>query len=258
MLIQAPSTGSVRLRVAAAFCGCALAAALAVPLPAGAAVTDLANPVLTVTPDIAVAPTGPTTVTVTGTDYLVPPHAPGSSVFGGVYVFFGWVDTSTTWGPSARNVDNTDGALGVTYLYPGAAGGASTRDAGSGTRFVSFTPSGESGAAASSSMDRAGNWTATLTVPGASFTTALPSGATRTTNCLVLTCGVYTIGAHGKVSATNEKFTPIEFGGQVSQDDADDGSGDVLIGAGLALVGALGIGLIARLVARRRRSGTPA
>jgi hypothetical protein len=166
-------------------------------------------------------------VTVTGTDYLVPPHAAGSDVFGGVYLFFGWVADAGRFGPSIRNSNNNDGTAGVTYAYPGEVGDASQRDDGSGNmRLVSFTAGGESGNATDFHMDDAGNWSATLRVPGAVFSTTNPiTGEVRSFDCTEVQCGVFTIGAHGKASATNEKFTPLTFTGSPPATSAGPGSG---------------------------------
>jgi hypothetical protein len=156
-----------------------------------------------------------TTVTVTGTDYLVPPHAPGANVFGGVYLFFGWVKPGIAWGPSAKTSTSNDGNFGFTFHYAGDGGDPATRDDGSGTmRMVSFTAGGESGNATSFHMDDAGNWTTTLVVHGATYQYQDPTtGQARTVDCRTVQCGVYTIGAHGKASRTNERFTPIAFTG---------------------------------------------
>ena len=194
-----------------------LAGALLTPTTtAGAAPGDqgAGNPVLTV---------GPTTlpadrvseVTVTGTDYLVPPHAPGVDVFGGVYVFFGWVSDPNRFGPSIRSSTSNDGNYGVTYAYPGDGGDPGTRDDGTGSmRLVSFTAGGESGQATDFHMDDHGNWTTTLHIYGSTFTTTNPStGETRSYDCQQVQCGVMTMGAHGNASATNEKFTPLNFTG---------------------------------------------
>ena len=52
------------------------------------------------------------TITVTGTNYLVPPHVCGASVFGGVYVAFGWVKPGGQWGPSWRSSTSAAGLFG--------------------------------------------------------------------------------------------------------------------------------------------------
>ena len=63
-------------------------------------------------------PAGQTsTVTVTGCDYLVPPHAPGIDVFGGVYVFFGWV-AGGAWGPSSAQLEQQQRRLRLHVLVP--------------------------------------------------------------------------------------------------------------------------------------------
>jgi hypothetical protein len=154
------------------------------------------------------------TITVTGSDYLVPPHAPGVDVFGGVYVFFGWV-AGGAWGPSARNSSNNNGAFGYTYSYRGDSGDGSTRDDGSGrVRLVSFTAGGVSGSETPFHMDDNGNWSTTLTVEGSTYTFTDPAtGQPKTVNCQQTQCGVFTIGAHGVASATNERFVPINFVG---------------------------------------------
>lgn len=191
-------------------CGLALA-------PAGGALAGqgTGNPKLATSP-ATLTGNGPWTVKVTGTDYLVPPYAEGATVAGGVYLFFGWVATDKPkWGPSGRNASNGDGNFGVTYVYPGEAGGppaGGQQGGSSATTMVAFTKNPDAAAEPAPFMDRNGNWTATVTVPGPTFTTALPSGENKTFDCRTVTCGVYTIGAHGKVSATNEKFSPISFG----------------------------------------------
>lgn len=168
------------------------------------------------TPTISVSPgTLPSdrisTVTITGRGYLVPTHAPDVEVFGGVYLFFGWVKDPGHFGPSIRNSTSNDGTPGVTYAYPGEAGDAGTRDDGSGTmRLVSFTGGGASGEATEFHMDDDGNWRATLNINGSTFTT-VSNGKATTYDCLKVRCGVYTIGAHGVASATNERFARITF-----------------------------------------------
>jgi hypothetical protein len=212
----------MRLQIAAPLLGGLLGGgllaggSLAAALPASAAPTGQGsgNPTLSATPATNLPATGKTTVQVRGIDYLMPTITPGTQVTGGIYVFFGWVDqTKKAWGPSARNINNTDGNFGRTYLYPGEGGSGETREGQSGTSFVSFTASGESGSATEYHMDSNGNWTAPVEVPGAVFTTQVPGGGTKTTDCRQVTCGIFTIGAHGKASATNEKFTPLRFAG---------------------------------------------
>jgi hypothetical protein len=200
-----------RLGLAAIIVGGA-ALELASGTPAASAAQGSGNPVLIVSPN-KVSPSGSNTVTITGRDYLVPPHAPGANVFGGVYVFYGWVRPGGKWGPSIRNSNNNDGMFGVTYSYSGDGGDASTRDDGSGiVRLVSFTVGGTSGSSTPYHMDDNGNWTTTLKIPGPTYQWSDPiSGAAHAVDCRTVQCGIYTIGAHGKASATNEKFAPITF-----------------------------------------------
>ena len=152
-------------------------------------------------------------VTVTGTNYLVPPHVCGTDVFGGIYLFFGWVQPGGQWGPSFRSSTSDRGLFGTTYSYPGEGGGGETRDDGTGAvRLVSFTAGGESGSSTPFHMDGAGNWRADVTVRGATYDFKdLRTGASHRVDCRVVQCGVFTIGAHSKSSRTNEQFTPIDF-----------------------------------------------
>ncbi len=152
-------------------------------------------------------------VTVTATNYLVPPHVCGTNVFGGVYLFFGWVKPGGQWGPSWRSSTSATGLFGQTYSYPGEGGGADTRDDGTGVvRLVSFTQGGESGDSTPFHMDGAGNWSADLTVRGSKFSFVdVVTGQSASVDCMVVQCGVFTIGAHGKSSRTNEQFFPINF-----------------------------------------------
>jgi hypothetical protein len=186
--------------------------ALAAVAPSAHAAQGSGNPILQVSSPTLPA-TGTSTITVTGLDYLVPPHAPGASVFGGVYVFFGWVRPGGAWGPSIRNSNDNDGNFGVTYTYTGDGGDPGTRDDGGGImRFVSFTPGGASGSSTPFHMDGNGNWSTTMVVPGSTYTWSDPfTGSVSTVNCRQVQCGVFTIGAHGKASATNERFTPVNF-----------------------------------------------
>lgn len=153
-------------------------------------------------------------VNVTGRSYLLPPHQCGRDVFGGIYLFFGWVQPGGQWGPSFKSSTGTQGLFGTTYSYPGEGGGAETRDDGTGSvRLVSFTAGGESGTATPFHMDpRTGNWQSNLTVRGATYSYKdLRTGTSNTVDCRVVQCGVFTVGAHGKASRTNERFIPINF-----------------------------------------------
>jgi hypothetical protein len=208
-----PGTARTRARGAALVVAALMTVLLvAGAVPAGAAQGSGAS-ILSVSSTSL--PAGQTsTVTLMGTDYLVPPHAPDTHLFGGVYVFFGWV-AGGPWGPSNRNSANNNGAFGYTYSYRGDGGDASTRDDGTGrVRLVAFTPGGVSGDATPFHMDDNGNWSATLTIEGSTYTFIDPAtGAPKTVSCQQVQCGVFTIGAHGIASATNERFVPINFVG---------------------------------------------
>ncbi|MFN8053427.1 MAG: hypothetical protein U0Q22_18445 [Acidimicrobiales bacterium] len=156
---------------------------------------------------------GPSTVTVTGRGYLVPPHLAGSPVFGGVYVLFGWVRPGVGWGPSSRNAVNSDGQFGLTYHYPGEGGTGDLRDDGTGTnRFVAFTPGGIDASSTPFHMDDAGNWSVTLNISGPLYRWTDPfTGTSASVDCRSVQCGVLTIGAHGRPSQTNERFVPLTF-----------------------------------------------
>lgn len=196
--------------------------ALAAVLAAGAGLAGLqpahgaqgsGNPQLGATPSTNLTATAESTVQVSGKDYLVPPHAAGTPVSGGIYVFFGWVDSTKKWGPSARNVNNTDGNFGTTYLYPGGQGGQNGENESAGIGMVAFTEEVSAGEAPPYFMSDAGDWSMPIKVPGSTFTTEIPGGGTKTTDCLKVACGIFTIGAHGRASATNEKFFPVQFAG---------------------------------------------
>ena len=182
-------------------------------------------------------------VTVTGTNYLVPPHICGTDVFGGVYLFFGWVQPGGQWGPSFRSSTSDRGLFGTTYSYPGEGGGGETRDDGTGTvRLVSFTAGGESGSSTPFHMDGAGNWRADVTVRGATYDFKdLRTGASHRVDCRVVQCGVFTIGAHSKSSRTNEQFTPINFtdpaGSPIAPSDPAGGGAGGTTGVGAPMGG---------------------
>lgn len=172
------------------------------------------SPVLSVS-QTSLAANGQAAVQVTGTDYLLPDHVDGGSVFGGVYVLFGWVRPGGGWGPSFRNSNNNDGTFATTYAYPGDNGGVDTRDDGSGViRLVSFTAEGASGDSTGFHMDGAGNWSVPFVINGSTFTYKnTVTGVQMNVDCQAVQCGVFTIGAHGKSSRTNEQFVPIKFVG---------------------------------------------
>ncbi|MGN8246660.1 hypothetical protein ACTHAM_000325 [Cellulomonas soli] len=141
--------------------------------------------------------------------------------FGGIYVLFGWVDDQGgVWRPSQGGVTGED----LRYVPD------SEQAQNQGyQRFVSFPGSQTEGSANGGVIAADGSWSVTLTVPGPQFQALDRSGAATTVDCLQVTCGVITIGAHGVVNAANETFTPVSFG-EVLGAAAVDGSG----GAGAA------------------------
>ena len=120
--------------------------------------------------------------------------------FGGVYVLFGWVD-GAGWQPSQG------GSTGTDYRYvpddeSNPVGYAS---------FVSFPGSSTEYAANGGTLASDGTFSATLQVPGATFTSLDRTGAASQVDCTQVQCGIITIGAHGVPNANNETFTPISF-----------------------------------------------
>lgn len=120
--------------------------------------------------------------------------------FGGVYVLFGWVD-GDGWQPSQG------GSTGADYRYvpddeSNPVGYAS---------FVSFPGSSTEYAANGGILADDGTFSATLQVPGSTFTSLDRSGAASEVDCTQVQCGIITIGAHGVPNANNETFTPITF-----------------------------------------------
>ena len=142
----------------------------------------------------AVASTsGPTTFTVSGSGFQAIEGG-----FGGVYVGFGWVNGSN-WGPSKG------GATGSAYDY---VPDDQSRNNQGYQAFVAF-PGSETAGEAQGTMGSDGSFRVQLTVPGPTFTGA---GGKRV-DCLKMTCGFFTWGAHGVRNGANETFTPVEFQG---------------------------------------------
>ncbi|GAA1999028.1 hypothetical protein [Microbacterium ulmi] len=182
-----------RSTLALALSGALLAAllAVAVPLPAWAAssvTVEGPDGTSTVDPDYA------TEVTVRGSGFQSIKKG-----FGGVYVLFGWVDGS--WRPSQG------GVVGADYRY---VPDSESRDNAGFQRFVAF-PGSETEAAAHAVMSDDGSWSVSMTIPGARFESRDRSGDVSGVDCLKVTCGVITIGAHGVKNANNETFTPVSF-----------------------------------------------
>jgi hypothetical protein len=144
---------------------------------------------LTVTPAYSLADRDQK-VTLTGTGY---PTSANGDAFGGVYILFGWVDRMPSAGGSMAVGDYVyaDGQITYQWMvnYPG-----NTTEPDAPT------------------MDANGGWTTEFTVYGSTFTSA--NGVT--VDCYEVQCGVFTIGAHGKVNGAAEVFTPVWF-----DDEAD-------------------------------------
>src|SRR4051794_24577837 len=105
MKSRAVRRSAVALAVLAASVATALAAAPIVGAPAAGAETcgNVNNVAPRISPDrTTIGSTETATVTVAGSNYLLPQHECGKDVFGGVYLFFGWVKPGGQWGPSWR------------------------------------------------------------------------------------------------------------------------------------------------------------
>ncbi|MBF0688817.1 MAG: hypothetical protein IR158_13760 [Cellulomonas sp.] len=141
----------------------------------------------------------PTPLQVTGSGFQVV-----TGGFGGLYVLFGWVDDPAggTWRPSQGGATGTD----LRYAVDDAA-----RDNAGYQVFVAFPGSQTAVEANGGTFGEDGSFSATVTVPGARFAALDAAGGTTEIDCLQVTCGVLTIGAHGVENATNETFTPVTF-----------------------------------------------
>lgn len=146
---------------------------------------------------------GPTTFTVSGSGFQAIDGG-----FGGVYVGFGWVNGSS-WGPSKG------GTTGNAYDY--VPDDQSKNNKGY-QAFVAFPGSSTAGEA-QGTMGSDGSFRVQLTVPGPTFTGA---GGKRI-DCLKMTCGFFTWGAHGVRNGANESFTPVTFQGGAAP-AADEGA----------------------------------
>ncbi|WP_448059553.1 hypothetical protein [Cellulomonas hominis] len=168
--------------------------ALAVPAAAAARVT-VANEFGRAEADTTYS----TPLTVSGTGFQSIQNG-----FGGIYVFFGWVDDPAggSWAPSRGGVTGAD------YRY---VPDSESKDNQGFQRFVTFPGSETAYAANGGEVAADGTWSLTMTVPGPTFQAVDRDGAAVTVNCLEVTCGIITIGAHGVKNAANESFTPVAF-----------------------------------------------
>lgn len=163
-----------------------------------AAAPALAAPLVDVT-GTDLATDAPTTVQLHGSGFQ---SVAGG--FGGVYVLFGWVDPAAGdgWRPSAGGVSGTQ------YRY--AVDVQGQENAGY-QRFVAFPGSTTAVEANGGEVAADGTWSSDLTVPGSTLTALDAAGGTVEVDCLQVTCGVITFGAHGVTNANNESFTPVTF-----------------------------------------------
>ncbi|CAN5409734.1 hypothetical protein BH09ACT1_BH09ACT1_08840 [soil metagenome] len=120
--------------------------------------------------------------------------------FGGIYVLFGWV-SSGSWKPSAG------GVIGADYRY---VPDTESKDNAGFERFIAF-PGSETESAANGVIAADGSWSTTMNIPGATFESLDRTGKSSEVDCLKVTCGVITIGAHGVKNGNNETFTPVTF-----------------------------------------------
>ena len=158
---------------------------------AGASVT-ISNAAGTATAD----PEFATSFTVTGTGFQ---SIQGG--IGGIYALFGWVEPGSSWQPS------NGGTVGGDYRY---VPDAESKENAGFQRFIAF-PGSDTESAANAIMSATGDFTIDMVVPGAGFESLDRDGNISAVDCLVVQCGIITIGAHGVKNANNETFTPITF-----------------------------------------------
>lgn len=130
---------------------------------------------------------------------------------GGLYVFFGTVKPG--WQPTQG------GATGEDYFY---VPDSEAKDNQGFQRYVAFPGSDTASSANGGTMSASGGWSTSIVVPGATFRTYDRAGDVHTVDCRKVTCGVFTLGAHGVSNANNETFTPVTVGslGTSAQPDA--------------------------------------
>ncbi|MBS4751637.1 hypothetical protein KG112_02300 [Nocardioides sp. zg-ZUI104] len=165
--------------------------ALAGPLPAAqaAARVSIAND----QGSAAIDPTYSTRLKVTGRGFQSI-----RSGHGGIYVFFGTV--SGQWRPSKG------GSTGENYFY---VPDNESKDNAGHQSYVAFPGSDTAASANGGVVSADGRWSATVTVPGATFKAVDRKGRVRTVDCRKVTCGIITVGAHGVANSANETFTPV-------------------------------------------------
>ncbi|GAB3615922.1 hypothetical protein GCM10027416_04790 [Okibacterium endophyticum] len=186
-------------RTAAASLAIALASITAVALPAAPAYAAASVSVHVEGREDLVGVADPT--------YLTQLRVSGSGFqsvvngFGGLYVFFGWVEPGESWKPS------NGGTTGANYRY---VPDDETNPVGYAL-FVTFPGSSTAYAANGGELAADGTWSSVISVPGAAFTALDRDGNSSEVDCRSVQCGIITIGAHGVKNANNETFTPISF-----------------------------------------------
>lgn len=176
--------------VAALLGGLLVPLAVSAPAEAAARVT-IAN----ADGDAVADPTYATEMTVSGSGFQ---SIKGG--YGGIYVVFGTV--KGTWRPSQG------GQTGRDYFY--VPDSESKNNAGF-QKFVAFPGSDTEDAANGGVVKANGTWSTKLEIPGSTFQALDRNGKAATIDCLKVTCGVITIGAHGVANSSNESFTPVTF-----------------------------------------------
>lgn len=188
-------TSSPRLLLAAATAAIVAVSGAVVAPPAWAAGTvSIAGPDGTT----ALAEDHATSITVSGSGFQSIPKG-----FGGIYVLFGWVDDAAggTWRPSVG------GLVGEDYRY---VPDSESADNNGYQRFLAF-PGGQTESSANGTLGTDGSWSVGMVIPGAVFESQDRDGRVTSVDCLSVTCGIITIGAHGVKNANNETFTPVSF-----------------------------------------------
>lgn len=117
---------------------------------------------------------------------------------GGIYVMFGTVRSG--WQPSKG------GITGVDYFY---VPDSEAKNNQGFLKYVAFPGSDTASSANGGVMSSSGSWSTQLVVPGATFKAYDRHGKAKTIDCAKVTCGVFTIGAHGVSNSHNETFTPV-------------------------------------------------
>jgi hypothetical protein len=197
------------------------AATLGAPQPAAAAARvsiSGADGAASVSPEYA------TEITVSGSGFQSIPNG-----FGGIYVLFGWVDDAAggSWRPSQG------GEVGADYRY---VPDAESADNAGYQRFLAF-PGSQTESSANGVLAADGSWSTSMVVPGATFESADREGNVTEVDCLEVTCGILTIGAHGVKNANNETFTPVSFAAAGGAESTDAAPAAPAAPAGSARVG---------------------